>query len=138
VEGSGEGPGIEGLRALHLARRSAVKAQTAAMNQIHAILVMAPEPLRTKYRNLSKRRLINALARSRAAAPDPVETETLTALRVLAQRHRDLKTQTELLTSRIDALVSAANPALRAATGIGPAGSGREGPRRRARTVEHA
>ena len=63
------------------------------MNQIHAILVMAPEPIRTKYRNLTERRLINALARCRAAAPDPVETETLTALRVLAQRHRDLKTQ---------------------------------------------
>jgi transposase len=115
-----KGARIEGLRALHLARRSAVKAQTAAMNQVHAILVMAPEPIRTKYRSLTKRRLINALARCRAVAPDPVETETLTALRILAQRHRDLKAQIELLTRRIDTLVNKVNPALRAATGIGP------------------
>ena len=46
------GPAIEGVRALHLARRSAVKAQTAAMNQMIAILVMAPDPVRARYRRL--------------------------------------------------------------------------------------
>jgi transposase len=45
-------PAIEGVRALHLARRSAVKAQTAAMNQLIAILVMAPDALRARYRRL--------------------------------------------------------------------------------------
>ena len=47
-----KGPAIEGVRALHLARRSAVKAQTAAMNQMIAILVMAPDPVRARYRRL--------------------------------------------------------------------------------------
>ena len=46
----GQGPGIDGLRALHLARRSAVKARTAAINQMKAILIMAPEPVRARFR----------------------------------------------------------------------------------------
>jgi transposase len=39
-----------GLRALLSARRSAVKAQTAATNQIHALLVTGPVELRERYR----------------------------------------------------------------------------------------
>ncbi|MEJ7705936.1 MAG: transposase [Nocardioidaceae bacterium] len=42
---------IEALRALLNARRSAVKARTAAMNQIHAMLITAPVELREKYRS---------------------------------------------------------------------------------------
>jgi transposase len=56
-----KGPAIEGVRALHLARRSAVKAQTAAMNQMIAILVMAPETVRARYRRLHGDRLAIAL-----------------------------------------------------------------------------
>ena len=40
---------IEGLRALLNARRSASKARTAAMNQIHAQLITAPVEVREKY-----------------------------------------------------------------------------------------
>ena len=43
-------PAIDGLRALHLARNSAVKARTAASNQMKAILIMAPEPVRARFR----------------------------------------------------------------------------------------
>ena len=39
---------------------------------------------------------------------------------MLAERHRDLTAQIEALTARIDPLVTAANPALRAAFGVGP------------------
>ena len=60
-----KGPAIEGVRALHLARRSAVKAQTAAMNQMIAILVMAPDTVRARYRRLHGDRLAIALTRSR-------------------------------------------------------------------------
>lgn len=35
-------PAVDGLRSLHLARRSAVKARTVAANQMKAILVMGP------------------------------------------------------------------------------------------------
>jgi transposase len=42
------------------------------------------------------------------------------ALKVLAERHRDLGRQIQALTDRIDPIVTAANPALRAAIGVGP------------------
>jgi transposase len=111
---------IDGLRALHLARRSAVKAKTAAINQIHAILIMAPEPVRARFRKLSGNRLVTALGRCRGRFADPVTVEVVAALKLLADRHRQLTGQIKVLTGRIDALVTAANPALRAAVGVGP------------------
>ena len=42
-----------GLRALHIARRSAVKHRTAVINQIKAMLVSAPDAVREKYRGLT-------------------------------------------------------------------------------------
>ncbi|MEJ7707222.1 MAG: transposase [Nocardioidaceae bacterium] len=56
---------IEALRALLNARRSAVKARTAAMNQIHAMLITAPVELREKYRSLKEKPLVSALATCR-------------------------------------------------------------------------
>ena len=58
------------LRALLSARRSAVKAHTAATNQIHALLVTGPAELRERYRRHSTTALITALARCRPAAHD--------------------------------------------------------------------
>jgi hypothetical protein len=51
---------------------------------------------------------------------DPIIADTMVALRVLAERHRGLTRQIEMLTSRIDPVVTAHNPALRAAFGVGP------------------
>ena len=56
---------VEALRALHNARRSAIKARTAAMNQIHHLLITAPAPVREKYRPLKEKPLVNALASCR-------------------------------------------------------------------------
>jgi transposase len=47
---------IESLRALHNARRSAVKARQAAQVQIRALLATAPVTLREKYRGRTSRR----------------------------------------------------------------------------------
>jgi transposase len=113
-------PAVEGLRALHVARRSAVKARTATMNQIHAILIMAPEPLRAGFRGLTGPRLVQALRRCRRFGTDPVGADTMVGLKLLAQRYRQLSSQIEAATVLIDARVSATNPALRDAVGVGP------------------
>jgi transposase len=113
-------PAIGGLRALHLARRSAVKARTATSNQMKAILVMAPEPLRARFRGLDFDGLVAALLRCRGFYADPIVADTIVALKVLAERHRSLGRQISTLTARIDPIVTAANPALRAAIGVGP------------------
>jgi hypothetical protein len=113
-------PAIGGLRALHLARRSAVKARTATGNQMKAILVMTPEPLRARFRGLDIDDLVAALLRCRGFYADPIVADTIVALKVLAERHRHLGRQIQALTARIDPVVTAANPALRAAIGVGP------------------
>jgi transposase len=113
-------PGIEAIRALFNARRSAVKARTAAMNQMTSMLITAPEPVRAKYRSLKEKSLVTALASCRPGGDDPIAAAVLTALRTLAKRHRFLTDQADELESQLDVLVTAANPALRAAFGVGP------------------
>jgi transposase len=113
-------PAIEAIRALFNARRSAVKARTAAMNQITSLLVSAPDPLRAKYRSLKQNPLVKALAACRPGGDDPVAAAVLVALKTLAKRHQFLTAQADELEAQIDVLVTIANPALRAAFGVGP------------------
>jgi transposase len=109
------------LRALLSARRSAVKARTAATNQIHALLVTAPAELRERYRRHSTTALVKALARCRPAThSDPTTVAVLTAGKALAQRVEFLERQKQDLTAQLDVLVQQINPALRAAYGVGP------------------
>lgn len=109
------------LRALLTARRGAVKARTAAINQIKALLVSAPAELRERYRRHTTTGLIRVLARCRPAAHDePITAAVLTGCKALAQRIEFLEDQTHTLTAELDRLVTAINPALRAAYGVGP------------------
>lgn len=110
-----------GLRALHIARRSAVKHRTAVINQIKAMLISAPDAVREKYRGLTTLKLIEAIARCRPdTLADTWAQSLLTAAKMLAQRVQFLETQAETLQTQIDALVAKANPGLRAAYGVGP------------------
>ncbi|GAB2579167.1 IS110 family RNA-guided transposase [Microlunatus antarcticus] len=116
-----KGTEVDALRALNLARRSAVKARTAAGNQLKAVLVMAPDDVRSRYRGLNTDRLVDALRRVRPdLVSDPTSTAVLTALKSLARRHRDLTEEIAALTAHLDTLVTAARPALREAYGVGP------------------
>lgn len=110
-----------GLRALHIARRSAVKHRTAVINQLKAMLVSAPDAVREKYRGLTTFRLIEGIARCRPdALADPWAQSVLIAAKLLAQRVQFLESQAEILQAQVDALVTEANPGLRAAYGVGP------------------
>ncbi|WP_251017012.1 IS110 family transposase [Streptomyces sp. ISL-1] len=110
-----KGDAVTGIRSLHNAARFAVKARTAALNQIGHILISAPENIRAKYEVLRGDKRIDALARLRAGG-DPI----LTSLRMLAQRVKNLTTEHATLTAELDVLVTRLNPGLRAAYGIGP------------------
>jgi transposase len=112
---------IEGIRALHNARRSAVKARTAAMRQIHSQLVTAPVAIREKYRDMGTEKRLTVLARMQVPATrPPVERAVLLTLKSLAKRCNDLQREHQHLGSELDQLVTAANPGLRAAYAIGP------------------
>lgn len=110
---------VAGIRALHNAARSAVKARTAALNQITHLLFTAPEAIRAKYGQLKGTDRTDALARLRPTG-DMVHTAVLTALKSLARRVKELTAEHEALTQALDSEASAYNPGLRAAYGVGP------------------
>ena len=111
---------VDSIRALHIARNSAVKARTAAMNQIHHMLITAPESIREKYRPLKEKPLVNALAACRPGTQQPTHRGVLYALRVLAQRHQYLTTQAADLEAQLRDLARATNPHLMSIRGVGP------------------
>lgn len=115
-------PSTAALKALLIARRGAVKARTAAIQQIKDLLITAPADLREHYRRYTTTlQLVRALLACRPAAHDDlVTTAVLTACKNLAQRIRFLEQQTDELSSQIDTLTTRLNPALRAAYGVGP------------------
>ncbi|UQE75313.1 IS110 family transposase [Gordonia sp. PP30] len=109
------------VRTLHLARRSGVKARTAAINQIKAILIGAPVKVREKYSDTTVSAMVTALAGCRPHAhTDQIAVTALSALKTLAKRVQFLDDQDRDLTDQIDVLVTEMNPALRAAYGVGP------------------
>ncbi|MFL0412378.1 IS110 family transposase [Microbacterium paludicola] len=109
---------VEAIRQLLVARRSAVKARTAAIAQIKALLVTAPEQTRAKFRGLSDDKLIDTLARSRPSSSEAIASAAGHALRSLARRHQHLGEEITDLEALMASLVKAENPALVAAFGI--------------------
>jgi transposase len=112
---------IEGIRALHNARRSAMKARTAAMRQIHTQLITAPSQIRDRFRDMGSEKRLTVLAKMQVPVNrTPLERAVLLALKTLAMRCNDLQREHERLGVELDQLVTAANPGLRAAYGVGP------------------
>jgi transposase len=112
---------VEAVRALRVARRSAIAARAEAQTQLKALVITAPEPLRARLRGLTTRPLVAACA---ALRPDPARLSdpaqaTKTALRTLARRHLQLTTEIDDLDAQLEPLVARINPALTAATGVG-------------------
>ncbi len=116
---SGDGP-IEMLRTLQAARRSAIKARTQAVNQLHALVVTAPDTMRTRLRGLSRARLVTTAIAFRPRLPltSPMAATQL-ALKSLAVRHQQLTAEVEALEAQLELLVAKAAPDLVAVKGIG-------------------
>jgi transposase len=116
---SGDGP-IEMLRMLQAARRSAIKARTQVVNQLHALVVTAPDSLRTRLRGLSRPRLVATAVAFRPRLPlTSTIAATQLALKSLAVRHQQLTAEVEALEAQLELLVAKAAPDLVAVKGIG-------------------
>jgi len=116
---SADGP-AEMVRALHVARRSALKARTQAANQLHALLLTAPEELRAQLRGLPTAKLVATAARFRPGGlPKDLLAATKLAMRSLARRHRRLSEEIAELDEHISRLVSEAVPTLASLRGVG-------------------
>ena len=119
VPKSGEGR-VEMVRALRVARRSAIKARTQAANQLQALRVTAPERLRHRLRGLSTKELVSVAACFRLGE-DPVDVASATkfALRSVARRYEALSEEISELEAHLDRLVAQVAPELVSLPGIG-------------------
>ncbi len=111
---------VEAIRALRIARRSAVKASTQASNQIRDLIVTAPDELRDRLVELSTTTRIELCARMRPGAVTEPGEATKRSLRCLARRHEALANEIAELDAAIHELCATENPALLGARGVGP------------------
>lgn len=120
---------VEAIRALRVARSSAVKARTQAFLTLHAIVVGTPGPLRDELIALTKRTLVKRCAAlepqtgdlvALAGQPGQLQMAASTrALRDLAQRWLALDTEIKSLDRQIKALVEHTAPELLKLCGVG-------------------
>jgi transposase len=111
---------VEMIRTLRITRRSAVKARAQAANQLQALLITAPEGLKSELCQLSTARVVEKASRLRpGATPSDVEAATKFALRSVARRHRQLSEEISELDEQLDRLVSELAPELVEVEGIG-------------------
>lgn len=112
---------VEAIRALRVARSSAVKARSQAMNQIKSLIVTGPAQLRERLRHLPTLKLIAACSRLRPGHQlGDAEHATKTALRRLARRHQQLSEEIAEADQELHQLVHQIAPALLALPGVGP------------------
>jgi len=117
---SHDGP-VEALRALKVVQRSANKSRTQALNQIHNLLVTAPEELRARLAPMPRRELLATCAAFRVPADDDsLLAVTRLALRELAQRVLTLDEQLKDVTTRLRRITQAIAPELVALKAVGP------------------
>jgi transposase len=113
---------VEAIRVLRTARESAIKARTAALNQLHALVVTAPEALREQLRPLATTALVRRCAQLTAATTDLHDPDhaTAAALQSLAARVQNLQTEIRRLDKALRPLVTQTAPKLSALFGVGP------------------
>ena len=117
---SHDGP-VEALRTLKLVQRSATKARTQALNQLRALVLTAPEDLRTRLRDLNRRQLLEICSTFRVRADDDTLAGIVRlSMRELAQRVLVLDQQNRTVTARMRRITTAIAPALVATYGVGP------------------
>lgn len=110
---------IEAIRCLRVARGSAIKARTKAINTLKALVVTAPAELREQLRALSTPALTATCSRFRPGELTGGQAAIKLAMRCLARRINDLDAEVALLDAELDPLTQAAAPELRALPGVG-------------------
>jgi transposase len=111
---------VESIRALHLVRAGAIKARTACINEMKALVVTAPAQLRAQLPARSAGRLAQACGRLPAPGDlaDPAGGVTA-ALRRLAARYHTLTAEISDADAQLASLVKQARPDLLTIRGVG-------------------
>lgn len=110
---------VEAVRALRVARRSAVKARTQAALQLQSLVSTGPAALRDELSAARLEELVERCARFRPAACADPGNATKLALRSIARRWRALSDEIDDLDAVIRPLVAQAAPRLLELNGVG-------------------
>lgn len=114
----GGGQAREDLRLLLLERRSALRAHTATLNQLHAIVVTGPTELRERLKGLRGDKLVRRCLRLRSG--NESDQTFVSVLRRLARRAALLTAELDELAIELEQIVSLLAPELLNECGVGP------------------
>jgi transposase len=115
---TGTGP-IEAVRQLRIARSGALKARTAAANQIHSLTDTAPEAIRAQLIGQPVKKMVAIAERWRPGVDHNVETAAKRALHSVARRYRDLASEVAELDVHIKVILDEIAKELLARHGVG-------------------
>jgi hypothetical protein len=110
---------VEAIRVLRLARSSASRDHTKALNQMRSIVSTAPEELRSQLRGLTIPKLIRAAAGFRPAGRTDVTNACRVALRTLTRRIKELDDEIRALDELLAPLVAHTAPEMLERVGVG-------------------
>jgi transposase len=116
---TGDGP-VEMLRMFKLAKSSAIKSRTQAINQLKAVLVAADPTLREALSGLSTPILIRQCAQLPTGAPSDATSAATWTLRLLACRIVELTGEIDDLNQQLARAVNRHTSKLLARPGVGP------------------
>jgi transposase len=115
---------VEMIRCLRVARQTAMRARTQAINALKALLVTAPAELREQLRGRSASRLVRAAAELEPGPMTSPQAAAMLALGTLARRYQALSAEIAALTSELERLTRTAAPKLVALFGVGADSAG--------------
>ncbi|MFF0458407.1 IS110 family transposase [Nocardia africana] len=119
VAKTGDGP-AEVLRMLEMAKDSAIKSRSQAINHLKAVIVRANPALREALTGLSNARLVRRCADLDCSAPTTSVGAAAYTLRSLARRILALTGEIDDLKTHIAAAIATSHPALLDCYGVGP------------------
>lgn len=114
------GAETQALRALLTTREGAVQACSAALNELRALILVAPPELRERLQGLTEAALLEACVCLRPGRGGSERAALALALRSLARRVRQLHDEARTLERELTRRVQALAPALLALRGVGP------------------
>lgn len=110
---------VEAMRVLRVARSSARRSRTQAINQMRSLISTAPEELRAELRDLSIYKVLTVSSAFRHTGRTDVTAVTKLTLRTLARRALSLEEEVKDIDRLLKALVAETSPELNAIDGVG-------------------
>jgi transposase len=110
---------VEAMRVLRVARSSARRSRTQAINQMRSLISTAPEELRGELRDLSIYNVLTLASAFRHTGRTDVTTVTKLTLRTLARRALSLEEEVKEIDRLLKAFVAETAPELNAIDGVG-------------------